>query len=298
LDSDAVVLDPELSSSNFSGATLTLARSGGANSQDLFSATGTLGALTQGGNLVVDGTMIGTVTTNSSGTLVLTFNSTATNALVNSAIQQIAYANSSDAPPSNVQINWTFSDGNNGAQGTGGALTATGNVVVNITAVNDAPTLNTVTTGLAGWWKMDESSGTSTADASGNGNNGTLINGAAWQTGQMGNAIEFDGTDDYINISASNVGTFGTGDFAITFWINADKFTSAVGDYITPLNQGLVGPYAGYAPNWYVLLGEHTGTDGLRFGRHGVNQYDFSAGSFNPGQWYHMAIVKHDRHVC
>ncbi|MBU6240098.1 MAG: VCBS domain-containing protein, partial [Planctomycetes bacterium] len=165
-------------------------------------------------------------------------------------------------------------------------------LTINVTNVNEAPTLNTVTTGLAGWWKLDESSGTSTADASGNGNNGTLINGAAWQTGQMGNAIEFDGTDDYINISASNVGTFGTGDFAITFWINADRFTSAVGDYITPLNQGLVGPYAGYAPNWYVLLGQHTGTDGLRFGRHGVNQYDFSAGSFNPGQWYHMAIVR------
>ncbi|MFM7738691.1 MAG: hypothetical protein ACKO9H_04750, partial [Planctomycetota bacterium] len=70
-----------------------------------------------------------------------TFNSSATNALVNSAMQQIAYANSSDAPPSSVQIDWTFSDGNSGAQGTGGALTATGNVIVNITAVNDAPTI-------------------------------------------------------------------------------------------------------------------------------------------------------------
>ncbi|MFN9366117.1 MAG: hypothetical protein ACK6CE_15155, partial [Planctomycetota bacterium] len=54
-------------------------------------------------------------------------------------MQQIAYANSSEAPPANVQIDWSFSDGNSGAQGTGGALTATGNVVVNITAVNDAP---------------------------------------------------------------------------------------------------------------------------------------------------------------
>ncbi|MFM7738881.1 MAG: delta-60 repeat domain-containing protein, partial [Planctomycetota bacterium] len=114
LDSNVQIFDAELSSTNFSGATLTLVRNGGANSQDLFSATGTLGALTQGGNLVVGGTTIGTVTTNSSGTLVLTFNSSATNALVNSAMQQIAYANSSDAPPSSVQIDWTFSDGNSG----------------------------------------------------------------------------------------------------------------------------------------------------------------------------------------
>ncbi|MCX7396244.1 MAG: cadherin domain-containing protein, partial [Planctomycetales bacterium] len=139
LDSNVQIFDAELSSTNFSGATLTLVRNGGSNSQDLFSATGTLGTLTPGGNLTVGGTTIGTVTTNSGGTLTLTFNSSATNALVNSAMQQIAYANASEAPPANVQIDWTFSDGNSGAQGTGGALTATGNVIVNITAVNDAP---------------------------------------------------------------------------------------------------------------------------------------------------------------
>jgi uncharacterized delta-60 repeat protein len=108
LASSAQVFDAENSISNFSGSTLTLARSGGANAQDLFSATGTLGALTQGSSLTVGGTSIGTVTTNSAGTLVLTFNSSATNALVNSAIQQIAYSNSSDAPPANVQVSWTL----------------------------------------------------------------------------------------------------------------------------------------------------------------------------------------------
>ncbi|MFN9753578.1 MAG: Ig-like domain-containing protein, partial [Planctomycetota bacterium] len=139
LDSNVRVFDAELSGTNFNGATLTLVRNGGASAQDLFSATGTLGALNQGGFLVVGGTTIGTVTTNSGGTLTLTFNSSATNALVNSAMQQIAYANSSEAPPSSVQIEWSFSDGNSGTQGTGGALTTTGNVLVNITSVNDAP---------------------------------------------------------------------------------------------------------------------------------------------------------------
>jgi len=110
------VTDTELTAANnFSGATLSIVRNGGANSQDLFSATGTLGALTQGSNLVVGGTTIGTVTTNSIGSLVLTFNSSATNALVNSAMQQIAYANASKAQPSSVQIHWTFSDSNTGA---------------------------------------------------------------------------------------------------------------------------------------------------------------------------------------
>ncbi len=140
LDADVQVFDEELSGiDNFSGATLTLARNLGANSDDAFSATGTLGALTQGGNLVVGATTIGTVTTNSGGTLVLTFNSNATNALVNSAMQQIAYSNSSDTPEASVQIDWTFNDGNTGAQGSGGALEATGSTTVNISAVNDLP---------------------------------------------------------------------------------------------------------------------------------------------------------------
>ncbi|MEQ1831354.1 MAG: cadherin domain-containing protein, partial [Pirellula sp.] len=44
---------------------------------------------------------------------------------------------SSDTPPASAQINWTFNDNNSGAQGTGGALTATGSTIVSITAVND-----------------------------------------------------------------------------------------------------------------------------------------------------------------
>jgi uncharacterized delta-60 repeat protein len=139
LDQDVQIFDADLSRTNFAGAKLTLTHDGGSNPEDLFSATGSLGALTQGGNLVVDGKTIGTVTTNSSGTLVLTFNTSATNALVNSAMQQITYSNSSDTPPSNVTIVWTFSDGNNGSQGSGAPLTAVGSVTVNITPVNDPP---------------------------------------------------------------------------------------------------------------------------------------------------------------
>ncbi|MBP7111441.1 MAG: DUF4347 domain-containing protein, partial [Nitrosomonas sp.] len=139
LDTDVSIFDAELSAlNNFSGATLTLARNGGANPEDAFSATGTLSL--SSGNLIVSGTTIGTYT-NSGGTLAVTFNSNATQALVNSAMQQIAYSNSSDAPPASTQINWTFSDNNSGSQGSGGALTATGSTTVTITAVNDAPTI-------------------------------------------------------------------------------------------------------------------------------------------------------------
>jgi uncharacterized delta-60 repeat protein len=145
LDSDVSIFDDELTASNnFSGATLTLARNGGANAEDVFLAIGTLSVLTESTSLVVGGTTVGTVITNSSGTLVLSFNANATNALVNSVLRQIAYGNTSDTPPASTQVNWTFNDGNTGGQGTGGALTATGSVTVNLTATNDAPTLTTI----------------------------------------------------------------------------------------------------------------------------------------------------------
>ncbi|MCP3686964.1 MAG: hypothetical protein GY784_01000, partial [Gammaproteobacteria bacterium] len=74
LDSNVQISDTELDAlGNYSGASLTLVRNGGTNSNDVYSETGTLSALTASGNLVVGGTTIGTVTTNSGGMLVLTF---------------------------------------------------------------------------------------------------------------------------------------------------------------------------------------------------------------------------------
>ncbi|MFI0377516.1 MAG: DUF4347 domain-containing protein, partial [Candidatus Thiodiazotropha sp.] len=157
LDADVEIYDAELSAlDNFDGASLTLTRNGGANAEDLFSATGTLGSIDgASGNIVVGGTTIGTYT-NSAGTLVFTFNANATNALVNSAMQQIAYANSSDAPPASVQVDWTFDDGNTGAQGSGGTLQAVGSTTVSITAVNEDPVITSNGGGTTANINIDE----------------------------------------------------------------------------------------------------------------------------------------------
>jgi trimeric autotransporter adhesin len=132
LDTDVSVFDAELGAlNNFGGSTLTLNRNGGASADEQFSASGLLGPLTQGAALVYDGTTIGTVTANSGGTLVLTFNGNATQANLDSAVRLIAYSNSSDTPPAGVQIDWLFNDGS--------AATASGSTAVSIAAVNDAP---------------------------------------------------------------------------------------------------------------------------------------------------------------
>ena len=140
LDADVALFDFELgSANNFGGAVLTLQRQGGAQAEDQFQATGTLGGLVQGGALVVGGVTVGAVDVNAGGLLQLTFNAAATQTRVDQVVRQITYANISDAPPASVQIDWTLDDGNTGAQGTGGALTGSGSTTVTIGAVNDAP---------------------------------------------------------------------------------------------------------------------------------------------------------------
>ena len=58
--------------------------------------------------------------------------------------------------------------------------------------------------GLVGAYGFDEGTGTTTADQSGTGNNGTL-SGATWTTtGRFGNALTFDGTNDLVTIADAN----------------------------------------------------------------------------------------------
>ena len=67
----------------------------------------------------------------------------------------------------------------------------------------DNPTgevLGATTNGLVGYWNFDEGTGTTAADSSGSGNNGTLVNGSTWTAGKVGNgALQFDGVDDSVN---------------------------------------------------------------------------------------------------
>jgi len=52
---------------------------------------------------------------------------------------------------------------------------------------------------LVGHWMFDEGSGTAAYDSSGNGNDGTLIGGAQWVAGQLGGALEFNGSNSRVD---------------------------------------------------------------------------------------------------
>ncbi len=189
LDSDVFVFDRELSSAeNFNGSSLTFTRNGGANNEDIFSTTDLLSPLVESGNLIYDGTTIGTVTTNSGGSLVLSFNSSATNTLVNETSRSIVYSNSSNSPPSTVQIDWTFDDGGNSVQTQGGAAEqVNGSTIVNITTTNDAPVIYATNLLLNGDFDTGDLTGWSTT--------GTALN--------SGNSLRFGSSDSAAPHTAS-----------------------------------------------------------------------------------------------
>jgi ribosomal protein L40E len=58
------------------------------------------------------------------------------------------------------------------------------------------------TSGLVASWHFDEDSGDFAHDASGNGNDGT-VNGASWTTGISNGALQFNGINDYVEVSDS-----------------------------------------------------------------------------------------------
>ncbi len=103
---------------------------------------------------------------------------------------------------------------------------------------------------LVGWWPLDEGSGSSTADQSGNGNNGTwngsLIGGSHYAGGKVGAySGNFDGTTDYVDVPDNGTFDFGTSSFSFGGWIQRNGTGSNF--------EHVLGRYgAGSQPRWGI----------------------------------------------
>ena len=125
---------------DYTGASVSLARQGGANIEDVFGFAASAAFAVVGHSLHSNGQAFASFS-QSSGALSITFTSSgaiATQALVLDVLQHISYANTGANPPAALRIDWIFDDGNAGAQGTGGALSALASTPVTITPVNEA----------------------------------------------------------------------------------------------------------------------------------------------------------------
>src|SRR5205823_6247258 len=99
-----------------------------------------------------------------------------------------------------------------------------------------------ITSSLVAWWKFDEGLGTTAADSSGGGRNGTLNNGPTWIAGKIGsNAVNLDGVDDYIDVGTSN--PMAANVITIAGWVNSPSYATGYlvvkGDDATNNSYGL-----------------------------------------------------------
>jgi len=105
---------------------------------------------------------------------------------------------------------------------------------------------------MYGWWKFDETSGSIASDSSGKDKHGTLINGPVWVAGQINNALQFDGTNDYVDIPD------GFDNFQTGLTINVWAYPTAVKNYAR-----------------FVDFGNGSASDNLAFSREGTTNNVF-----------------------
>ncbi|MHC4169520.1 MAG: hypothetical protein ACYSWQ_21445, partial [Planctomycetota bacterium] len=74
---------------------------------------------------------------------------------------------------------------------------------------------------LIGWWKLDEGSGTTTADSSGSGLDGTFVGDPSWTDGMFGKALSLDG--DYVDLGDDPKFDI-TGQITVTAWFKVNAF--------------------------------------------------------------------------
>jgi hypothetical protein len=79
--------------------------------------------------------------------------------------------------------------------------------------------------GLVGYWSMEDGSGSTATDFSGNGNDGTLTNMDAstdWVSGKRGSALDFGGNDSQL-VASSTTSIDGSEEITISAWVKADQ---------------------------------------------------------------------------
>jgi uncharacterized delta-60 repeat protein len=172
LDNRVAVYDHTLAALNggmgdYSGASLSLYREGGAVGEDVFSALGELSFAD--GTVIFSGVTVGTVT-NTGGLLTITFNHNATQVRVNGVISHIGYSDSSETLPPYVVIDYGLAHGtsSSGVQFASLAAPVVGTVSVHMSNADIPPTGSVTISGVPAWGRILAASNT-LADADGMG---------------------------------------------------------------------------------------------------------------------------------
>ncbi|MBI5139521.1 hypothetical protein HZA26_02855, partial [Candidatus Nomurabacteria bacterium] len=146
------------------------------------------------------------------------------------------------------------------------------------------------TTGLVGFWKLDEGSGTTTANSIPGGGLGTLINSPVWVKGVLDEAyaLRFNGTNHQVKIADANLSNMST--ITLSLWVHpfdnngtlansriisksdnsTSRFALSVGSDATSINFSA--GFSGTAGSWKTP----TNSLPLRIWHHVVVTYDYN----------------------
>lgn len=122
-------------------------------------------------------------------------------------------------------------------------------------------------------------SGTTWSDLSGNGNNGTLVNGPTYSTSDQG-YFTFDGTNDYASATPP---VPGTSDFTVTVWVYT--FNNTSNDYVWDFGSN----------GGTLSMGTSIGNYGFRYYNGYANSPLYTSGLVpNINRWYNVVISRNN----
>jgi hypothetical protein len=131
------------------------------------------------------------------------------------------------------------------------------------------------------WLKLDETTGASASNSGTSGNAATLVNTevADWVAGKNGNALAFDGTNEYLTLTPGDM-VYGGAPRTVAFWLRPNNITTRM-DLFHYGNETA-------GNNWKILashLSSGTITTSTWGGTYGT------AAVLTAGAWNHIAVV-------
>jgi hypothetical protein len=143
--------------------------------------------------------------------------------------------------------------------------------------------LGSLPPGLAAAYNFDEGRGITASDSSGNGNTGTLVNTPTWTTGKFGNALFFNGVNQYVRVANSSSLNI-IGDITITAWVKGLNTT-----YENPIVAKHNGS-ASWDYDFYIYKGA------MWFWADGQSQVVVKASVtfLDTTKWHHVAVTRNN----
>jgi len=163
------------------------------------------------------------------------------------------------------------------------------------------PTLNSsqnnrLTNGLVGMWSFNgpDLTGAKALDSSSNGNDGTRTNGPVAVIGKVGQALDFDGVDDRVNLGSPAIldNVFGNGGGTVTAWINPRSDGEGNSGTIADKAQGGIAGWVFIVCSSTYICSNTNNT--LAFDMNFVTQdgrWHTAADTITYNEWQHVAVT-------